>query len=111
MVLEPCAPTASIRRRKPAVKSSFYSGAMRTFRCKTCYNRPQRLSITKAVLMSGPLWGDSALLHQPIDVLWTAYHLSIRNSSKVESGQYHAETSMLVVAISGGAASLTSRGA
>ena len=84
---------------------------MLTFRCKTCYNRPQRLSITKAVFMSGRLSGDSALLHPPMDVSWTAYYLSTRNSSKVESSQYHAETSTLVVATPCGAASLTSRGA
>jgi len=61
--------------------------------------------------MSERLSGDRALLHASMDVLWTAYHLSIRNSSKVESGQYHAETSMLVVSIPRGAASLPSRGA
>src|SRR5688572_666217 len=90
MVLEPCAPTASIRRRKPGVKSSLYGGAMLTFRCKACYNRPQRVSITRAVFMSERLSGDRALFHASMDVSWTAYHLFIGNSSKVESGQYHA---------------------
>jgi hypothetical protein len=83
---------------------------MLTFRCKTCYDRLQHLSIMRAVFMSEWLSGDRALLHASIDVSWAAFHLPIRNSSKVESGQYHAETSMPVVSIPRGAASLPSKG-
>ena len=71
----------------------------------------QHLSIMRAVFMSERLSGDRAFLHASMDVSWAAFHLPIRNSSKVESGQYHAETSMLVVSIPRGAASLPSRGA
>ena len=81
------------------------------FSVQNLLNWLQRLSITRVIFMSERLAGDGVFLRASRDVLWTAYYLPIRNSSIVESGQYHAKISMLVVSISRHAASLPSGGA